>query len=105
MTSGQKISPGVAELAAQQLKAGADQVTITHLAGDASARAYYRARAMESSLVISIYSEPFDESDRALDRLERMEAASPTARLTFANDPCAHIEATRLFLEAGLPVP
>jgi hypothetical protein len=30
---------------------------------------------------------------------------SPTARLTFANDPCAHIEVTELFLKAGLPVP
>ncbi|HVF91292.1 MAG TPA: phosphotransferase [Blastocatellia bacterium] len=105
MTPDEKISPSVARLAAQQLNAEADQVTVTQLTGDASTRAYYRARAMESSLVISIYSEPFDESDSAMARLERMEAASPAARLTFANDPCAHIEATRLFLEAGLPVP
>ena len=100
-----RLSPNLIELAARQLNARAEEMTVVALTGDASTRAYYRARAGQSTLVISIYQEPFDESERVIDRLERMEAANPTARLTFANDPCAHIEATRLFLEAGLPVP
>jgi len=105
MTTEKSLSSSVIELAARQLNAEAGQVTVTQLTGDASTRAYYRARAGESTLIVSIYSEPFDEAARAIDRLARMEAASPSARLTFANDPCAHIEATRLFLEANLPVP
>jgi N-acetylmuramate 1-kinase len=105
MTTEEKVSPSVIELAALHLKAEAEQVEITRLTGDASTRAYHRARAGESTLVISIYAEPFDESERVIDHLERMEAANPTARLTFANDPGAHVEVTRLFLEAGLPVP
>ncbi|HYP29124.1 MAG TPA: phosphotransferase [Blastocatellia bacterium] len=105
MSTEEKLSPRVVELAARQLKAEVEQVSIIQLTGDASTRAYYRARAGESTLVVSIYSEPFDENERVVDRLARMEAANPSARLTFANDPCAHIEATKLFLEAGLPVP
>jgi len=34
-----------------------------------------------------------------------MAGADPASRLTFANDPCAHIEVTELFLAAGLRVP
>ena len=105
MTQEDRLSPSVIELAARQLNAGAEEVTILKLTGDASTRAYYRARAGQSTLVISIYQEPFDESERVIDRLAGMEAASPAARLTFANDPCAHVETTKLFLEAGLPVP
>src|SRR5262249_2495493 len=33
------------------------------------------------------------------------EVDNPSARLTFASDPCAYIEVTGLFLDAGLPVP
>ena len=47
----------------------------------------------------------FDERETAVERLARLEAENVSARLTFANDPCAHLEVTRLLLDAGLPVP
>jgi aminoglycoside/choline kinase family phosphotransferase len=95
----------MAQLAARHLGARADRLEIIKLTGDASTRAYYRAAADGRSLIISLYGEPFDESERAADRLRRLEATNPSARLTFASDACAHIEATELFLDAGLPVP
>ena len=95
----------MARLAARQLNVPVDDLPITKLTGDASSRSYFRAQANNSSLVIAIYSAPFDETERAAARLARAEATDPSARLTFANDPCAHIEVTALFLEAGLPVP
>jgi aminoglycoside/choline kinase family phosphotransferase len=38
-------------------------------------------------------------------RLATAEASDPSARLTFANDPCAHIEVTGLLIGAGISVP
>ncbi len=99
------LSPRVIEMAARHLSASADKLTVTRLTGDASTRAYFRVRSEEASIIVTLYDEPFDETERAADRLARFEAESPSARLTFANDPCAHIEATELFLKAGLPVP
>jgi aminoglycoside/choline kinase family phosphotransferase len=93
------------ELAARHLGADASELSLTRLTGDASTRAYFRARAGESSVILALYAAPFDEAERAGERLARLEAANPAARLTFANDPCAHIEVTNLLLEAGLPVP
>ena len=95
----------MAELAARYLDAPASSVTIHKLTGDVSTRAYYRAGAGGKSLIVSLYGAPFDETESAADRLSALEALNPSARLTFASDPCAHIEATRLFLDAGLPVP
>lgn len=93
------------ELAARYLNAPAARVQIIKLTGDASTRAYFRAEAEDRSLIASLYSAPFDEAERAAARVARFEATNPSARLMFASDPCAHIEATALFLDAGLPVP
>ena len=99
------LSTRVIEMAAHHLNASADTLAVTRLTGDASTRAYFRVRSEEASVIVTLYAEPFDETERAADRLARFEAESPSARLTFANDPCAHIEATAIFLKAGLPVP
>jgi aminoglycoside/choline kinase family phosphotransferase len=95
----------MARAAAPHLGAPAEEVAVSKLTGDASTRAYYRARANGASAIIAVYGAPFDETKRAAERLAELEAVNPAARLTFANDPCAHIEATGLFLAAGLPVP
>jgi N-acetylmuramate 1-kinase len=95
----------MAELASRYINAPAEAVAIRKLTGDASTRAYYRAESAGRSLIVSLYGAPFDETERAVDRLRRLETLNPSARLTFASDPCAHIEATKLFLDAGLPVP
>jgi hypothetical protein len=99
------LSTRIIEMAASYLDAPADQLIITRLTGDASTRSYFRVAGARSSLVIALYDESFDESQRAIHRLEQAEKMNPSARLTFANDPCAHIEVTHLFAEAGLPVP
>ena len=95
----------VVQLAANYLNAAPGELSLAKLAGDASTRSYYRAQVNDASVVIALYGAPFDENEPALDRLKRAEASIPSARLTFANDPCAHIELTELLLEAGLPVP
>ena len=92
-------------LAARQLDAPVDRVAINQLTGDASTRAYFRAVAEGRTIIVSLYGEPFDESRRAIDCVLQMEATNPAARLTYASNPLAHIEATALFHEAGLPVP
>src|SRR6185295_17318194 len=68
-------------------------------------RSYFRARVPAASVVVAVYSEPFGENERAVDSLMKAEASNPSARLTFANDPSAHIEVTNLLLGSGLPVP
>ena len=93
------------ELAARHLDAPAGRVTITRLTGDASTRVYLRAAAGGRTLIISLYSEPFNEAERADDQLKRMEEANPSARLSYHSHALAHLEATQLFLDAGLPVP
>jgi aminoglycoside/choline kinase family phosphotransferase len=98
-------SPAMAELAARYLNTTVEELAINRLTGDASTRSYFRARSNEASVIICIYGAPFDETERASDRLAKLESLNPSVRLTFANDPCAHIEVTRLLAEAGLPVP
>ena len=98
-------SQAIARLAARHLNLPVDELSITRLTGDASTRSYFRAQAHGASLIVALYSAAFDETERAVDRLAKAEAGNPSARLTFANDPCAHIEVTALLLEAGLPVP
>jgi aminoglycoside/choline kinase family phosphotransferase len=97
------------ELAARHLGTRAEQLALTRLAGDASSRAYFRARPKEyangSSVIIALYPAAFDVNESAAARLARCCLADPALRLTFANDPCAHLEVTGLFLDAGLPVP
>jgi len=103
------------EMAGRYLGVPSDQLALTRLAGDASSRAYFRARpgpgagsshnSHDPSVIIALYPAAFDAGESAAARLARSEAADPALRLTFANDPCAHLEVTRLFLEAGLPVP
>jgi len=101
------------ELAGRHLGSPAAKVALTRLAGDASSRAYFRARANQnsganssaSSVIVALYPAAFDVRESAAARLARSEALDPGLRLTFANDPCAHLEITVLFLEAGLPVP
>ena len=92
-------------MAARYLNVPVGDLLVTRITGDASTRSYYRAQAGEASVVIALYTEPFDEAERAGDRLTKLVSENPAAKLTFANDPCAHIEVTALFLEAGLPVP
>ena len=82
-----------------------EELAVTRLTGDASTRSYFRAEARGASVIVALYSASFDETERAVDRLAKAEAGNPSARLTFANDPCAHIEVTALLLEAGLRVP
>ena len=98
-------STAIARLAASQLNVAVEEVVITRLTGDASTRSYLRAQARGSSVVVVVYAAQFDETERAAERLARAEASNPSARLTFSNDPCAHIEVTNLLIEAGLPVP
>lgn len=80
-------------------------ISITKLTGDASTRSYYRARLGERTVIVAQYGAPFNERETAVERLARLEAGNVSARLTFANDPCAHLEVTNLLLDAGLPVP
>ncbi|MBI3653657.1 MAG: phosphotransferase [Acidobacteria bacterium] len=99
------LSTRIHELAAASLQTSVNEIAISKVTGDASTRAYFRATAATGSVIIALYSAPFDERLSASDRLAAAEAHSPAARLTFANDPCAHIETTAIFLQAGLPVP
>ena len=71
----------------------------------ASTRTYFRVGSNHSSLIVALYKEPFDDAESASLRLARFEARDPSARLTFASDPCAHVEVTALLLEWGLSVP
>lgn len=100
-----ELSPAIARLAAGYLNVPIEILTVTKLAGDASTRSYYRAEGRGSTVVVALYAAPFDETERAADRLAKAEAENPSARLTFSNDPCAHIEVTRLLIAAWLPVP
>ena len=95
----------IGEMAAPHLNALAGQLEVTRLTGDASTRTYFRVRSDSSSLIVALYKEPFDDAESASARLARLEERDPSARLTFANDPCAHVEVTELFLESGLPAP
>ena len=95
----------IGRLAAPHLKAPAAALAVTRLTGDASTRSYFRVRSHCSSLIVALYREPFDVAERASARLARLEAGDPSVRLTFANDPCAHVEVTELLLESGLPAP
>ena len=95
----------IGELAAPHLNAPVSQLEVTKLTGDASTRAYFRVRSSNSSLIVALYKEPFDDAESASSRLARFEALDPSARLTFASDPCAHVEVTELLLESGLLAP
>jgi hypothetical protein len=103
--AGKTLSPRVMAIAADLLKVAAEQISVTQLTGDASTRVYYRAAGADSSAIISIYEQPFDSEESASARLDRLASSNPSARLTFASDPCAQIETTDLFLKADLPVP
>src|SRR5215471_12893732 len=98
-------NPTMLRLAAAHFGAPVSEITITRVTGDASTRTYFRAHHNDSTVIVAQYGSPFDETIPASDRLAAAEAANPSARLTFANDPCAHIEVTELFRRAGLPVP
>lgn len=101
-----------AEIAAVLWDDSPSGLTITKLSGDASSRSYYRiANAVSGNgnasktLVAALYPAQFDETETAYTRLGRLEAVNPLARLSFANDPCAQIETTRVFIGGGLPAP
>lgn len=98
-------SSAIARLAARYLELPVEELSVARLTGDASTRSYFRAHARGATVIVAVYGAPFDETERAVDRLAKAEAGNPAARLTFANDPCAHIEVTALLLGAGLPVP
>ncbi|HSE96938.1 MAG TPA: hypothetical protein VLD57_01625, partial [Blastocatellia bacterium] len=53
------ISPRVMQMAAELLGGDGDPA-ITRVTGDASSRSYFRARSDARSIIIAIYSEPFD---------------------------------------------
>lgn len=95
----------IVRLASRHFNTSDEEVSVARLAGDASTRSYFRARVPGASVIVAVYSEPFDENEHAVERLIKAEAANPSARLTFANDPCAHIEVTNLLLGSGLPLP
>jgi aminoglycoside/choline kinase family phosphotransferase len=95
----------MSRVTARHLEVPENALSITKLAGDASTRSYFRVEAAGSSVIVAHYPEPFNENERAVDALARAELSNPSARLTFANHPSAHIEATELFIRAGLPVP
>ncbi|HEX5736576.1 MAG TPA: phosphotransferase [Blastocatellia bacterium] len=99
------LSGNVIEIAARHLNGAPADLSITRLSGDASTRSYFRAQSASASVILALYAEPFDEAESAASRLARLEAANPAVRLTFANDPCAHVEVTELLKESGLPVP
>jgi len=99
------LSNSAIELVCRALGCKPQDATITPVTGDASTRNYFRVRSTDASMIVAVYAAPFDERVSAIERLAALEASDPAARLTFANDPCAHIETTLLFLEAGLPVP
>lgn len=105
MASTLDTSSAIVRLASHHFNTSVEEVSVTRLAGDASTRSYFRARVPGASVIVAVYSEPFDENERAVDRLIKADAVNPSARLTFANDPCAHIEVTNLLLRSGLPVP
>src|SRR6185503_14335966 len=98
-------SSAIVRLVSRHFNSSVDDVSVIRLAGDASTRSYFRAQVSVASVIVAVYSQPFDENELAVNRLINAEAANPSARLTFANDPCAHIEVTNLFLGSGLPVP
>jgi N-acetylmuramate 1-kinase len=97
----------IVRTAADLLGAAPETLCVSKLTGDASTRSYYRLAQQDAArgVVVAAYAAPFDEAESAAARLNRAETTNPAARLTFANDPCAHVEVTRLFLKAGLPVP
>ncbi|MEW6126050.1 MAG: phosphotransferase [Acidobacteriota bacterium] len=99
------LSETVIGLIARSLQATPERVSVERVTGDASTRAYFRARANEQSLIIALYGSPFDERLSGAERLTLLEMDNPSARLAFASDPIAYLEATALFLEAQLPVP
>ena len=80
-------------------------IPFKRVTGDASTREYFRALCRRHNLIIAVYRSAFDQDEPAAERLAKLEVDNPSARLTFANDACAHLEVTRLFLEAKLPVP
>ena len=98
-------SSAIARLAARHLNLPAGELYVERLTGDASTRSYFRAGSRGATVIVALYGAPFDETERAVERLTKAEASNPAARLTFANDPCAHIEVTGLLIAAGLPVP
>jgi N-acetylmuramate 1-kinase len=105
MASTVETSSAIIRLAARQLNVPIKEMTVTKLTGDASTRSYFRAQARGAAVIVALYTEPFDENQRALDRLTTLELSNPSARLTFANNPLAHIEVSDLLLKGGLPVP
>ncbi|MFY9570117.1 MAG: phosphotransferase [Blastocatellia bacterium] len=98
-------SSAIARLASLHLGASVEEIAVTKLTGDASTRSYFRAEGRGASVIAALYSATFDQNERAVDRLTRLEATDPSARLTFSNDPCAYIELTELLVDSGLPVP
>ncbi|HLG16671.1 MAG TPA: phosphotransferase [Blastocatellia bacterium] len=98
----------VMEEAGRHLGTPVSELELTGLTGDASTRAYFRISPRgdaAAGVVVALYTEPFDEGESAARHLARLESGDASARMTYANDPRAHIEVTRLFLDAGLPVP
>ncbi|PYP88636.1 MAG: hypothetical protein DMF61_05485 [Blastocatellia bacterium AA13] len=100
-------SSPVKEFVAAHFGVPTADLNISRLTGDASTRSYFRAHTAgeTGSIVIAIYDAPFDDTRTAVERLRSLERKNPLAKLTFANDPCAHIEVTDLLVTVGLPVP
>ncbi|HYM00537.1 MAG TPA: phosphotransferase [Blastocatellia bacterium] len=105
-SSTEDIQEGALEAASSVLGCAAIELATSKLSGDASSRCYFRLRRCDGeSIVAAVYPEPFDETEPASRRLSRFESVNQLARLTFANDPCAHLEATEVLAKGELPVP
>ncbi|MGH9831311.1 MAG: phosphotransferase, partial [Blastocatellia bacterium] len=94
-------------MATKILDCDSKELEASQVSGDASSRCYFRLRKGQGgrTVIAAVYPEPFDETESAVGRLTHLETVNQLARLSFANDPCSHLEATDLFARAGLPVP
>lgn len=75
------------------------------LAGDVSQRRYFRLHSESGTGIACCYPEPFDSSEGARARRQRICSRNPPMLLHFASDPVAYIETTHWFLQCGIPVP
>lgn len=99
------VLPLLRDFLVEHPRLGLAGAAITPLAGDVSSRRYFRVCEGDHSAIVCLYPAPFDEKEGAVPRLLRLCAKDEDTPLKLANDPLAHLEATRVLEEAGLPVP
>ncbi|MCU0611788.1 MAG: phosphotransferase [Candidatus Eisenbacteria bacterium] len=84
---------------------GSSPHSIEALAGDVSSRRYYRAQRPEGAIIACLYPEPFDETEPARRRWDRLCRVDPATRINFASDPVAYVETTAWLTRNRIPVP